>query len=225
MDCSLPGSSVHGIFQARVLEWGAIAFTKKLLGAIQIQQYCHLERSPSGIRGCAALRSGCPVVEKLASSCARHQTRRYPVGPSPPKSPHSPPFLPVHSISIFCPSSLLPVLPPDFWAFLPLFTTFRTFTHFYLSESTYIDSAYSCPTGAPSSEEVSRRSLFMGSLSTWLTWLGSSTDASYISIPPWPSGASLNYKILSWRAWQVANWDHFQKDSLCTEPSKRVSLH
>ena len=25
LDCSLPGSSVHGIFQARVLEWGAIA--------------------------------------------------------------------------------------------------------------------------------------------------------------------------------------------------------
>ena len=29
MDCSLPGSSVHRIFQARVLEWGAIAFSKK----------------------------------------------------------------------------------------------------------------------------------------------------------------------------------------------------
>ena len=28
MDCSLPGSSVHGMFQARVLEWGAIAFSK-----------------------------------------------------------------------------------------------------------------------------------------------------------------------------------------------------
>ena len=27
MECSLPGSSVHGIFQARVLEWGAIAFS------------------------------------------------------------------------------------------------------------------------------------------------------------------------------------------------------
>ena len=27
MDCSLPGSSVHGIFQARVLEWGATAFS------------------------------------------------------------------------------------------------------------------------------------------------------------------------------------------------------
>ena len=29
MDCSLPGSSLHGIFQARVLEWGAIAFPGK----------------------------------------------------------------------------------------------------------------------------------------------------------------------------------------------------
>ena len=27
MDCSLPGSSAHGIFQGRVLEWGAIAFS------------------------------------------------------------------------------------------------------------------------------------------------------------------------------------------------------
>ena len=27
MDCSLPGSSVHGIFQVRVLEWDAIAFS------------------------------------------------------------------------------------------------------------------------------------------------------------------------------------------------------
>ena len=30
MDCSLPGSSAHGIFQARVLEWGAIAFSEVL---------------------------------------------------------------------------------------------------------------------------------------------------------------------------------------------------
>ena len=27
MDCTLPGSSIHRIFQARVLEWGAIAFS------------------------------------------------------------------------------------------------------------------------------------------------------------------------------------------------------
>ena len=31
MDCSLPGFSVHGIFQARVLEWGAIAFSNPSL--------------------------------------------------------------------------------------------------------------------------------------------------------------------------------------------------
>ena len=31
MDYSLPGSSVHGIFQARVLEWGAIAFSTSSL--------------------------------------------------------------------------------------------------------------------------------------------------------------------------------------------------
>ena len=31
MDCPLPGSSVHGIFQARVLEWGTIAFSQILL--------------------------------------------------------------------------------------------------------------------------------------------------------------------------------------------------
>ena len=30
MDCSLRGSSVHGILQARVLEWGAIAFSVKV---------------------------------------------------------------------------------------------------------------------------------------------------------------------------------------------------
>ena len=35
MDCSLPGSSVHGIFQARVLEWGAIAFSEKYLGSLK----------------------------------------------------------------------------------------------------------------------------------------------------------------------------------------------
>ena len=36
MDCSLPGSSIHGIFQARVLEWGAIAFSYKALEQVHI---------------------------------------------------------------------------------------------------------------------------------------------------------------------------------------------
>ena len=30
MDCSLPGSSVHGIFQARILEWVAISYSRSL---------------------------------------------------------------------------------------------------------------------------------------------------------------------------------------------------
>ena len=39
MDCSLPGSSAHGIFQARVLEWGAIAFSMGgVMGAWEIEE-------------------------------------------------------------------------------------------------------------------------------------------------------------------------------------------
>ena len=38
MDCSLPGSSIHGIFQARVLEWGAIAFSESLESGVQIEK-------------------------------------------------------------------------------------------------------------------------------------------------------------------------------------------
>ena len=40
MDCSLPGSSVHGVFQARVLEWGAIAFSMFLISRAELQS-CH----------------------------------------------------------------------------------------------------------------------------------------------------------------------------------------
>ena len=36
MDCSLPGSSVHGILQARVLEWGAIAFSIVKLDGVKL---------------------------------------------------------------------------------------------------------------------------------------------------------------------------------------------
>ena len=43
MDCSLPGSSIHGIFQARVLEWGAISFSAINVYWLQIEHdrcYC-----------------------------------------------------------------------------------------------------------------------------------------------------------------------------------------
>ena len=48
MDWSLPGSSIHGIFQARVLEWGAIAFSVTNLGAVQIPGYCAFRRFHPG---------------------------------------------------------------------------------------------------------------------------------------------------------------------------------
>ena len=35
MDCSLPDSSIHGIFQARVLEWDAIAFSIHMLSFLK----------------------------------------------------------------------------------------------------------------------------------------------------------------------------------------------
>ena len=43
MDCSPPGSSVHGIFQARVLEWGAIAFSNIVPLEVVILVKGHLE--------------------------------------------------------------------------------------------------------------------------------------------------------------------------------------
>ena len=42
IDCSLPGSSIHGIFQARVLEWGAIAFSERRDYIIEMADYVDL---------------------------------------------------------------------------------------------------------------------------------------------------------------------------------------
>ena len=48
MNCSLPGSSVHGIFQARVLEWGAIAFSDdQPRWHIKKQRYYFANKGPS----------------------------------------------------------------------------------------------------------------------------------------------------------------------------------
>ena len=53
MDCSLPGSLVHGIFQARVLEWGAIAFSTELPLYFYWQSIVHI---------CMGLFSRLPVL-------------------------------------------------------------------------------------------------------------------------------------------------------------------
>ena len=60
MDCSLPGSSVHGIFQAGVLEWGAVAFSNPGLGVliVGINKYllneCQMSPKPAEVSGCLA---------------------------------------------------------------------------------------------------------------------------------------------------------------------------
>ena len=56
MDCSLPGFAIHRVFQARELEWGAIAFSNSdvaAAGAAKLLQSCPtlcdpIEGSPAG---------------------------------------------------------------------------------------------------------------------------------------------------------------------------------
>ena len=67
MDCSLPGSSVHGIFQARVLEWGAIAFSEYHVYYYKIQN----KLSVSTQTGLAKPRGQtCPVTHSTSRSGA-----------------------------------------------------------------------------------------------------------------------------------------------------------
>ena len=69
MDCSLPGSSIHGVFQARVLEWGAIAF----YATANWKHFCGLS-SPSSYRfHCTDLREveTCLLEQGLNSPSVR----------------------------------------------------------------------------------------------------------------------------------------------------------
>ena len=45
MDCNLPGFSIHGNFQARVLEWGAIAFSNKACYIYFIHILCTIDKT------------------------------------------------------------------------------------------------------------------------------------------------------------------------------------
>ena len=50
MDCSLPGSSIHGIFQARVLEWGAMRWPQTLIS----KDFCKAGDLSPQDSGCAS---------------------------------------------------------------------------------------------------------------------------------------------------------------------------
>ena len=69
MDCSLPGFSVHGIFQARVLEWGAIAFSALLtycaLDVYGPGTFCLLLYTKDG--GSGLVVKSCPTTDTYAS--------------------------------------------------------------------------------------------------------------------------------------------------------------
>ena len=59
MDCSLPGPSVHGIFQARVLEWVAIAFSEMVLRSKQTKVSKGLSPVTLLVTGDCTAPSGC----------------------------------------------------------------------------------------------------------------------------------------------------------------------
>ena len=67
MDCSLPESSVHGIFQARVLEWGAITFSEINARPVWNFYLCFrvsLFMTPTYLLACECLRTGeCEVAQ------------------------------------------------------------------------------------------------------------------------------------------------------------------
>ena len=62
MDCSLPGTSVHGIFQARVLEWVAIAFSLQPLGLLKYRQKFFLYSS--SVYSCVLLFIDCSLFSR-----------------------------------------------------------------------------------------------------------------------------------------------------------------
>ena len=66
MDCSLPGSSVHGISQARVLEWGAIAFS--IIKAIYDKLTANIILNGEKLKAFplkSGIREGCPLSPLL----------------------------------------------------------------------------------------------------------------------------------------------------------------
>ena len=73
MDCSLRGSSVHGIFQARVLEWGAIAFSEVHKYSVSNIQIHKCKKFPveknSKISTLFQWRTSCPLCMRYIYYC------------------------------------------------------------------------------------------------------------------------------------------------------------
>ena len=72
MDCSLPGSSVHGILQARVLEWGAIAFSVGSISTKKQIQFSGNSSSPLSLWGAVSMAVISPPGDAVWSSFFLH---------------------------------------------------------------------------------------------------------------------------------------------------------
>ena len=72
MDCSLPGSSIHGIFQAKVLDWGAIAFSEACWAAV-----FGVTQSRTRLKWLSSSSSMVLVVKDLPANFTRHKRHRF----------------------------------------------------------------------------------------------------------------------------------------------------
>ena len=112
-DCSLPGSSIHGIFQARVLEWVAIAFSTT---CIKTQKHYPCKQSFL----LASVQFSCSVV---SDSLQPHESQHArPPCPSPTPGVHSrltsiESVMPSSHLILCRPLLLLPLIPPNIRVF------------------------------------------------------------------------------------------------------------
>ena len=91
MDCSLPGSSIHRIFQARVLEWGAIAFSEdKIMLWLRPQFSCLVLSNSLRSHGLQHARIPCPSPTPELAQTHVHWVGEA-IQPSRPLSSPSPP--------------------------------------------------------------------------------------------------------------------------------------
>ena len=87
MDCSLPGSSVHGICQARVLEWDAIAFSQYLVHEIaRVGHY--LVTKPNQADLCILSPSCTPFTDSSLSERPQQPSIKAQEGSSPGANQH-----------------------------------------------------------------------------------------------------------------------------------------
>ena len=75
MNCSLPGSSIHGIFQARVLEWGAIAFSDFVYGDLLFSVSSVTQLCPTLCDPMNRSTPGLPVFHQLLEFTQTHVYR------------------------------------------------------------------------------------------------------------------------------------------------------